>query len=143
MIKKPKVKKTKKKMTVQQQKQKRKVLYNSSTVRKLSTQTTIITPDINKITFTYRDENGRVVKSQTDKEILTRGAWSTILFKYKEVEPLTDDFGDEKAVIARYRKRGGAWKLTKAFRVTNAKMARKIARVFTEWFFDSSVDEDE
>jgi len=38
--------------------------------------------DVNDITIQY-EEDGQVLVQQLDKEILTKGAWATIIFRYK------------------------------------------------------------
>ncbi len=41
---------------------------------------------IDDITINYEEEGVQVVK-ELDKVILTRGAWSTIIFRYQQWEP--------------------------------------------------------
>ncbi len=87
---------------------------------------------IDEITVNY-EENGRQVVEELDKEILTRGAWTTILFRYREYNEDKDDFGPEKYTIRRYRKMGGEFRFQSKFNISSAKQARQIVDTLSRW----------
>ena len=51
--------------------------------------------EIDEITINYEEEDIQIVK-ELDKEILTRGAWTTILFRYQEYNRSKEEYGPEK-----------------------------------------------
>jgi len=87
---------------------------------------------IDEITVNY-EENGRQVVEELDKEILTRGAWTTILFRYREYNEDKDDFGPEKYTIRRFRKMGGEFRFQSKFNISSAKQARQIVDTLSRW----------
>ena len=87
---------------------------------------------IDEITVNY-EENGRQVVEELDKEILTRGAWTTILFRFREYDDAKDDFGPEKYTIRRYRKIGGEFRFQSKFNISSAKQARQIVDTLSRW----------
>lgn len=58
---------------------------------------------IDDLTVQY-EENGQVLINELDKVVLSKGAWTTILFRYQQWRPETDDYGPDKYVIRRYKK---------------------------------------
>jgi hypothetical protein len=87
---------------------------------------------IDDITVHY-EEDGRTLVSETDKVILSRGAWTTILFRYREWRPESDDYGPDKYVIARYRKTGGEYRRQSRFTISSVEQARKIVDALRGW----------
>jgi hypothetical protein len=87
---------------------------------------------IDEITVNY-EEDGRTLVNETDKVILSRGAWTTILFRYREWRPESDDYGPDKYVIARYRKAGGEYRRQSKFVISSVDQARKIAEALQGW----------
>ena len=47
-------------------------------------------------TVEMTDETGELVVKQLAKENLTKGAWQTIMFLYREKDAKTGEFGDPK-----------------------------------------------
>ncbi len=89
---------------------------------------------IDDITIHYEDENGNVVVKELDKEVLTRGSWTTIMFLYQELDRRTGEYGPPKVSIRRYQKRGGFFRQQSKFNISNEKQAKKIMEVLAKWF---------
>ena len=87
---------------------------------------------IDDITVSY-EENGRMLVHELDKVVLSRGAWTTILFRYQEWRAETDDYGPDKYVIARYKKSGGEYRRQSKFTISSAEQARKIVEGLQGW----------
>lgn len=87
---------------------------------------------IDDLTVNY-EENGRLIVKEVDKRILTKGAWVTILFRYQEWHPDTDNYGPDKFVIQRYRKSGGEYRKQSKFNISSVDQARKIIETLAEW----------
>lgn len=80
-----------------------------------------------------QEENGQVFVKELDKVILTRGAWTTIIFRYQQYRPETDDFSPDKYVIQRYKKSGGEYRRQSKFNISSPEQARKIADALNGW----------
>ena len=93
--------------------------------------------DINDITVDY-EENGVLKVKELDKEILTKGAWATIVFKYKNYDWKKEDYGDTKYIIRRYRKIEGEYKPQSKFNISSNKQAKLVVEVLQKW-----LDEEE
>jgi len=62
--------------------------------------------DVDELTIDYT-EDGQLVSKQLDKIILTKGAWSTILYRFQDWDRKKEEYGPEKYSIRRYQKRNG------------------------------------
>ncbi len=92
---------------------------------------------IDELTVNY-EENGQVVVKELDKAILTKGAWTTIVFRFQEWKNDTDTFGPDKYVIRRYKKTGGEYRMQSKFNISNAEQAQKIVDTLQNWLADKS-----
>jgi hypothetical protein len=91
-----------------------------------------MTEKIEDITISY-EEDGQLLVEELDKEILTKGAWTTILFRYRQFDNKLNDFGPDKYMIRRYRKVGGQFRPQSKFNISNAKQARQIVDTLSRW----------
>ncbi len=91
--------------------------------------------NIDDLTVDY-EENGQQIVKELDKEVLTKGAWSTILFKYQDLDRKTGDFGPVKYVIRRYRKMQGTYRPQSKFTISSKDQAKKIIEILTRWTED-------
>ena len=92
---------------------------------------------IEDITITY-EEDGRCLVQELDKEVLSKGAWTTILFRYRQYDNKLDDFGPEKYVIRRYRKINGQYRSQSKFNISSAKQARQIVDTLSAWLQEAN-----
>jgi hypothetical protein len=88
--------------------------------------------DINDVTINY-EEDGVLKVKELDKEILTKGAWATIVFKYKNYDWKKEDYGDTKYIIRRYRKVEGEYKPQSKFNISSNKQAKLVVEVLQKW----------
>ncbi len=89
---------------------------------------------IDGITVNYEDESGKQLVKELDKVILTRGSWTTIVFMYQDRDRKTDQFGDPKVTIRRYKKSGNQFRQQSKFNISSKKQALQIADILTKWF---------
>ncbi|MFO8240986.1 MAG: hypothetical protein R6T90_08315 [Dissulfuribacterales bacterium] len=89
---------------------------------------------IDGITVNYEDESGKQLVKELDKVILTRGNWTTIVFMYQDRDRKTDQFGDPKVTIRRYKKSGNQFRQQSKFNISSKKQALQIADILTKWF---------
>ena len=87
---------------------------------------------IDDLTVEY-EENGQIILKELDKIVLSKGAWTTILFRYQEWKPQTSSYGPDKYVIRRYKKMGGEYRQQSKFTISSADQARKIVDALQTW----------
>ena len=78
----------------------------------------------------------RLIK-ELDKVILSKGAWTTILFRYQELDAETGEYGPDKYAIRRYQKSGGEYRQKSKFIISSAEQARKIVDALSGWRADA------
>ena len=88
--------------------------------------------NIDDITVSYMEGDLEVTK-ELDKEILTRGAWSTIVFKFQDWNANEQEYGPIKYTIRRYQKRHGEFKMKSKFNISNNDQAQKVIDVLSKW----------
>ena len=92
---------------------------------------------IDEISINWTDESdGKQKVKELKKEVLTRGAWTTIMFLYQDLDAKTGEFGPEKIRIQRYQKRSGSFMPKSKFNISNAKQAYQMIDVIKTWFPD-------
>lgn len=94
---------------------------------------------VEDLTVSY-EEDGRPVVQELDKEILSKGAWATVLFRYRQMDNKTGELGEEKYVIRRYRKMGGEYKPQSKFNISSKKQARHIVDALSRWIAEADED---
>ena len=84
------------------------------------------------LTVNY-SEAGQQLVEELDKQILSKGGWTTILFRYREWDPKREAFGDDKFTIRRYQKRGGEYRQQSKFNISSRDQARQIVETLERW----------
>jgi len=84
----------------------------------------LMSSEIDELTVNYED-GGELVSKELDKVILTRGAWSTIIFKYQDLNRTKGEFGPDKYSIRRYQKRNGQYQFKSKFNISSKDQAVK------------------
>jgi len=79
-------------------------------------------------------EDERVIINQLDKNVLTRGSWTTIMFLFEEMDKKTGEYGQKRISIRRYQKRSGSYRQQSKFNISSAKQAREISAALLNWF---------
>jgi hypothetical protein len=87
---------------------------------------------IDELTVGY-EEDGQFLVQEMDKEVLSRGAWTTILFRYQEMNRTTGEYGPDKFTIRRYQKKGDVYRQQSKFNISSREQARKIVDTLTKW----------
>ncbi len=88
--------------------------------------------DVNDITVNY-EENDVLKVKELDKAILTKGAWTTIMFKFQQWDPKNETYGQDCYTIRRYQKRSGNYMQKSKFNISNKEQAKKIIDVLQNW----------
>lgn len=92
---------------------------------------------VDEISIDYTDEDILVIK-QLDKQVLTKGAWSTIIFKYQDWDKRKEEYSPIRFTIRRYQKRNGEYMQKSKFNISSKDQAGKIIEALQKW----SVEED-
>ena len=88
---------------------------------------------VDEISIDWKDENGQHLVKQVKKEILTSGAWSTLMFMYQDLNKRTGEFGPKKIRVVRYQKRGGKFIPQSKFNISSAHQAKQITEIIQNW----------
>lgn len=91
------------------------------------------TPD--EISISYKEGDLELVK-ELDKQVLTKGAWTTIIFRYQDWNNSKQEYGPEKYTIRRYQKRNGEYQQKSKFNISSKDQARKIIDALKHWTDD-------
>jgi hypothetical protein len=88
---------------------------------------------IEEVSYNYEDE-GKLVRKEMKKEVLTKGAWATVMFLYQELDRKTEAWGPPKVSIVRFKKSGGVYRKQSSFNISSEKQARQIVDVIEKWY---------
>lgn len=87
---------------------------------------------IEDLTINYEEDDVLVVK-ETGKEVLSKGAWTTILYRYNNLDRKTGEYGKDMYTIRRYQKRQGEYIMKSKFNISSAEQAKKIISALEAW----------
>lgn len=89
---------------------------------------------IDEITIAYTDPvSGKELVKELDKAVMTRGSWTTIMFRYQERTPAQEEWGPIKFRAGRYRKQSGQFRPQSRFNISSEDQARKLIDILNEW----------
>jgi hypothetical protein len=88
--------------------------------------------DVNDLTMQY-EEDGVVLVKEIDKVVLSKGAWSTMLFRYQQWSKKDENFGPDKYSIRRYQKVRGDYMPKSKFNISSKAQAEKIVEALQGW----------
>lgn len=87
---------------------------------------------IEEITINY-EENDVLIVKELDKQVLTKGAWTTIIFKYQQWEAAKEAYSTVRFTIRRYRKIRGQYMQQSKFNISSVDQAKKIIESLEKW----------
>jgi len=90
---------------------------------------------IEELTVTYMDDEIETVK-ELDKVVLSKGGWTTILFRYQEWDRAKNQYGADKYTIRRYQKRDGEYRQQSKFNISSRAQAQAIIDALQRWLVD-------
>ena len=88
------------------------------------------TPD--ELTVTYSEDGIDVIK-ELDKKILSKGAWTTISFRYQDWDRAKEVYSKDKYTIRRYQKRNGQYQQKSKFNISSPDQAQQLIEALTGW----------
>ncbi|BAH77756.1 MULTISPECIES: hypothetical protein [Solidesulfovibrio] len=87
---------------------------------------------IDDLTVNY-EEDGVMLTKELDKVILTRGAWTTIIFRFVQWDPKKDAYSPDRYAIRRYKKSGDTYRVQSKFAISSRDQATKIVQALNKW----------
>ena len=91
------------------------------------------TPD--ELTINW-NEGGIDTVKELDKKILSKGAWTTILFRYQDWVPSKEEYSKDKYSIRRYQKRNGEYQQKSKFNISSQDQAQQLIEALQGWIKD-------
>lgn len=88
--------------------------------------------EVDELTVNY-EEDGVLVVKELDKEILSKGAWTTILFRYQDLDKRSNEYSADRYVIRRYQKKDGQYQSKSKFKISSPEQAAKIVSTLQKW----------
>ena len=79
------------------------------------------------------EEGGLVTVKELDKKVLSKGAWSTIIYKYQDYNNKLEDYGPNKFTIRRYQKRNGVYSQKSKFNISSEDQATQLIEALQGW----------
>lgn len=87
---------------------------------------------VDEITINF-EEDGVLLCKEVQKEVLTKGTWATLMFKYQDLDRATNSYKAPKISIRRYQKRNGEYKTMSKFNISSIAQAKKVIEVLAKW----------
>jgi len=87
---------------------------------------------IDELTIAF-SEDGIEKTRELDKHVLSKGAWTTIMFRYQDWEQAKQAFGPVKYSIRRYQKRNNQYWQKSKFNISSNDQAQKIVDILANW----------
>ncbi|MEA3546293.1 MAG: hypothetical protein U9R66_01410 [Thermodesulfobacteriota bacterium] len=88
--------------------------------------------DVDDISINY-EEDGVMIVKELDRAVLSKGAWTTILFKFQQWDRRKEEYGPDKYTIRRYQKRSGEYIPKSKFNISSPDQAKKIIDTLQGW----------
>ncbi|OOZ41027.1 hypothetical protein BOW53_05765 [Solemya pervernicosa gill symbiont] len=90
---------------------------------------------IDELTISYT-EDGIETTKELDKKVLSKGAWSTIIYRYQDWNRSKEEYGPEKYTIRRYQKRNGEYMQKSKFNISSKDQAKSVIEALQGWTED-------
>ncbi|HAF88041.1 MAG TPA: hypothetical protein DCG13_05690 [Legionellales bacterium] len=91
---------------------------------------------IDSLTIAFTEDGVEKIK-ELGKEVLSKGAWTTIIFRYQEWNAAKQIYSAPKFAIRRYQKRNDQYWLKSKFAISSPDQAQKIIDILTKWLEDN------
>ncbi len=91
-----------------------------------------MTQTVDDLTIAFSEDQVEKTR-ELDKYVLSKGAWTTILYRYQDWDNAQQDFGPVKYTIRRYQKRNNQYWQKSKFNISSEDQAKKIIEVLSGW----------
>jgi hypothetical protein len=87
---------------------------------------------VEELTVRY-EEDGVLTVQELDKAVLSKGAWATVLFRYRQWEAAKNAYSGDRYSMRRYHKINGAYRAQSRFNISSREQAEKIVETLQTW----------
>lgn len=87
---------------------------------------------IDDLTIAF-SEDGVEITKELDKHVLSKGSWTTIIYRYQDWDKTKQTYGPDKYSIRRYQKRNNQYWQKSKFNISSRDQADKIVKTLSEW----------
>jgi hypothetical protein len=87
---------------------------------------------VDELTINYAEDGVELVK-ELDKQVLSKGAWSTIIYRYQDWNKAKGEYGPDKYSIRRYQKRSGEYMQKSKFNISSKDQALGLIAALNKW----------
>ncbi|QGU32916.1 hypothetical protein [Thermochromatium tepidum] len=87
---------------------------------------------IEDLTVTSVEDGIETVK-ELDKVVLSKGSWTTIIFRYRDWDRAKGTYSPDRYTIRRYQKRGGAYRQQSKFNISSRAQAQALVAALQGW----------
>jgi hypothetical protein len=91
-----------------------------------------MTDKVEDLTVAYTEDGIETVR-ELDKAILSKGSWTTIVFRYQEWDKAKEVYGPDKYTIRRYQKRAGEYRQQSKFNISSRAQAEALIGALQGW----------
>jgi hypothetical protein len=95
-----------------------------------------MTEKVEDLTVSYT-EDGIETTKELGKVILSKGSWTTIIFRYRDWDNAKGDYGPDKYSIRRYQKRSGEYRQQSKFNISSRAQAEGLIAALQGWLDDT------
>jgi len=85
------------------------------------------------------EEGGDKVVRELAKEVVSKGAWATVVFLCQDLDRRKRTYRPPKISIRRYKKVGGQYRYQSKFNISSENQARQLVAVIDKWFGDDGI----
>ncbi|WP_295438363.1 hypothetical protein [uncultured Thiodictyon sp.] len=94
---------------------------------------------VEDLTVSYT-EDGIETSKELDKVILSKGSWTTIIFRYQDWDKAKEVYGPDKFTIRRYQKRAGEYRQQSKFNISSRAQAEGLIKALQGWLGEGGGD---
>lgn len=87
---------------------------------------------IDDLTIAFTEDGVEITK-ELDKQVLSKGSWTTIIYRYQDWDKTKQAYGPDKYSIRRYQKRNNQYWQKSKFNISSRDQADKIVKTLSEW----------
>ncbi|VAW89337.1 FIG00761558: hypothetical protein [hydrothermal vent metagenome] len=87
---------------------------------------------VEELTVEYK-EGDLVTVKELDKQVLTKGAWATIIYRYQDWDGRKEEYSKDRYTIRRYQKRNGEYNQKSKFNISSSDQAKSIIEALQKW----------
>ncbi|MBK1649403.1 hypothetical protein [Rhabdochromatium marinum] len=83
-------------------------------------------------------KDGIETPKELDKVILSKGSWTTIVYRYQDWDGRKEAYSPDKYTIRRYQKRNGEYRQQSKFNISSAAQAQGLIDALQGWLTQDS-----